>query len=51
MHILAMGSGSGKKYVTSVFLNGQRIDGYKLGHLDLMADGELTFAMKDTATF
>jgi len=51
MHILAVGAGSGKKYVTSVLLNGHRIDNYKLRHLDLMAGGELTFAMKDAATF
>jgi predicted alpha-1,2-mannosidase len=51
MRILAPGAGSGKKYVTSVILNGHKIDGYKLTHHDLMAGGELRFVMNGTAMF
>ncbi len=51
MHIVAPGAGSGKKYVISVFLNGHKVDGYKLTHHDLMAGGELRFVMNGTEMF
>jgi predicted alpha-1,2-mannosidase len=51
MHILAPGARGGKKYVASVLLNGRKINGYKLTHHDLMAGGELTFEMRDSANF
>jgi predicted alpha-1,2-mannosidase len=46
MRIVARGAGRGKRLVSSVLLNGRRIDGYTLTHRDLTAGGELTFAMK-----
>ena len=51
MRILALGAGSGKKYVANVLLDGHKLDGYKLKHIDLMAGGRLTFEMRDTAAF
>jgi putative alpha-1,2-mannosidase len=47
LQVIAVGAGGGKKYVAGVFLNGHKIDGYKLSHWDLMTGGELIFAMKE----
>lgn len=51
MHIFAPGAGSGKRYVTSIELNGHLIGNQILKHHDLMEGGELKFTMSDTASF
>ncbi|WP_263370893.1 GH92 family glycosyl hydrolase [Granulicella cerasi] len=48
MHIVAKGSGAGAVYVENIFLNGKKIEGYKLSHRDLVAGGELRFVMRRT---
>ena len=51
LHTSASGVETGKRYVTSILLNGYKITDFKISHKDLMAGGELVFTMSDTATF
>lgn len=49
-HIMARGASAGKVYVSRIFLNGHKLNGYKLRHSELIAGGELRFEMSDKPT-
>lgn len=45
LHIIATGAESGKLYVDKVFLNGRRINDWKLTYAQIMRGGELKYRM------